>query len=165
MTRFLVPALMLSSLAFSSSAAAAADKDCFVVTAETHPTLGEYSIAEYVGDRACVDFAEPRTYQGIWINEFEGSRYFDGARDLAEVAKMDDRVWFSFDEKTQWPGEARHELYRAYKVIFDGRQARDMKRPPLEGYGHFGMSPGLVLADRVVSIEDIGPAPHWEPGE
>jgi len=34
-----------------------------------------------------------------------------------------------------------------------------MDRPSLNGYGHLGMSPGLVVLDEMLSLEDLGPMP------
>jgi hypothetical protein len=116
---------------------------------------GEYF--EYIGDRDCVVFEDPgRTYHGIWVNEFEGSRYYDKATSIAQVDWHDYRVWFSTDEMTRWPNSAKYPRGHAYRIVFEGRQALDMKRPPLKGYGHMSMFPGLVLADRIISIEDLG---------
>ena len=116
-------------------------------------------IEEYKGDRVCVDFQQPREFQGIWVNQFEGIRFVENARTLADIPTGDgiERVWFTIDEQTRMPAGWRSApLGRAYRVRFRGRAAQDMHRKPLDGYGHFGMSAGLVLVDELFEIEDLG---------
>lgn len=111
----------------------------------------------YIGDRACIDFAPARQITGIWIDEFEGSAFYEGAKNLDDVRKREDRVWLTIDKKSAVPAKfKRMGSMQAYRLTFVGRFARDMKRKPIEGYGHFGMSNGLVLVDRLLSWEDLG---------
>ena len=112
----------------------------------------------YRGDRACVAFDDARSYEGVWVYQFEGSRFYEGATSLADLPEPDPRVWFSTDAETQWPDAPVERSGRAYRVRFVGRQAADMDRKPLFGYGHFGASAGLVLVDRFEQLEDIGSA-------
>lgn len=112
---------------------------------------------QYVGDRACVDFTPARRISGIWIDQFEGSAFYEGAQDLAALGARKDRIWLSFDDGSIIPfGFKRVGSGNAYRLTFVGRNARDMKRKPIEGYGHFGMSAGLVLVDRLVEWVDLG---------
>lgn len=100
---------------------------------------------------------QPREFSGVWLNRFEGSSFHEGARDLK--AARDDRqsIWLSMtDEAAAAPGF--HPLpNHAYRLRFTGRAARDMKARPPFGYGHMGMSAGLVVVDQVAEAVDLGP--------
>ncbi|MBI1682519.1 hypothetical protein [Caulobacter hibisci] len=115
----------------------------------------------YLGDRACVDFAPARTISGVWIDQFEGSSFYEGATSLSDIAGRKHTTWLTLDAQTELPAGfvRKRPTARAYRLTFVGRNARDMDRLPLEGYGHFGVSPGLVLVDRLTVWEDLGPAP------
>jgi hypothetical protein len=114
----------------------------------------------YRGDRVCVDFGPVREIAGIWVDQFEGSRFYEGARDLDEVRKREDKVWLEIDEASVVPAEFKRPGYsHAYHVTFTGRTARDMNRKPMHGYGHLGVSSGLALVDRFTSWKDLG---HFE---
>lgn len=119
-------------------------------------------VLRYIGDRACVDFMPPRQITGVWIDQFEGSSFHENVGDLDGVRGRAHTTWLTIDKASVLPGDfkpARKRPPHAYRLTFVGRTARDMNRKPLEGYGHFGMSPGLVLVDRLLSAEDLGPIP------
>lgn len=112
----------------------------------------------YGGDRKCVSFHPPGEMTGIWVNEFEGSAFYAGAKTLADTRGKKGDVWLSMDGQTVLPANFRRHYGRAYRITIVGRTALDMNRAPLEGYGHMGMSRGLVLVDRVIDSQDLGPA-------
>jgi hypothetical protein len=89
--------------------------------------------------------------RGIWINDFEGSRFIKGARILPHAEEGALQVWLEIDERSVAPAElvSEESLGKAYYIEFKGRPASDMDRYPGEGYGHMGMARGLVLVDRV----------------
>lgn len=122
---------------------------------------GGTRVLVYRGDRTCVDFAERREFGGLWVNEFEGSAWIDGPASIAALPAdwREQRVWFSTDAQTRWPGEISRRYGHVYRVRFIGRATRDMNRKPLEGYGHLGVSRGLVLADEILEFTDLGPLP------
>ncbi len=124
---------------------------------------GGVRILVYDGDRKCVPLREPRTYEGVWINDFEGSRFAENTTDANEVLAQSNRIWFNpYDTLVPLPANFRAYYGHVYRVRFVGREAVDMKRKGLEGYGHFGMSEGLILADQMISIEDITPPERLE---
>ena len=147
-------ALVLLLPILSLAAAAVQDRNdrCYVTE-----TIGGVPVRVYQGDRACVDLTEPREMAGIWINEFEGSRFIEGIEVAEGLTRDGKAVWFSMDDETVRPVGFQPRLGHAYRLTIVGRSAVDMDRPPLEGYGHFGVSPGLVLADEIVAFEDLGP--------
>ena len=119
----------------------------------------------YIGDRACVPFADQRTFEGVWTKIFEGSAFFEGARGLGDMTQRHDSIWLSTDAQTEIPpGLAAARYGHAYRVRFVGKPAKDMHRKPcIDGYGHMGCSAGLVLVDRFIELVDLGPLPQRPP--
>jgi hypothetical protein len=122
---------------------------------------GNSTVVEYKGDRSCVDFGPPRPFIGLWINEFEGSRFVENGTSLADLPRGNkgDSIWLNIDEG-KWLGRWTRRYGHVYRVRFQGRAALDMHRKPLEGYGHFGMSPGLVIVDELAELTDLGEVPR-----
>ena len=126
-----------------------------------HRTVGEGSrqIMVYRGDRICVDTDLPRTYEGVWIDEFEGQSFVEGATTRADLNPAALLPWFNTKEALKpfaKPRGSKGLWYgQLYKVRFVGRQAVDMNRRPLRGYGHFNLRPGLVILDEMLSIEPL----------
>ena len=120
---------------------------------EVHGTV---RVKAYQGDRGCVDFTPPRQMSGIWVNEFEGSAFHDGAQSIADIHGKKGDVWFSLDNQTELPPNFKREYGHAYRITIIGSTAIDMNRKPLHGYGHMNMARGLVLADRIIAMEDLG---------
>lgn len=128
-----------------------------------------YGVFEYLGDRRCLAFEPARTMTGVWVNDFEGSAFYEGARSWAELeAGVRQRPpWFEIDDATVLPSTFRRRYYHAYRITFVGRQAKPRPRDargsppgmpePPGGFGHLGMSTSMVLADRVIRSEDLGP--------
>ncbi|MGQ3046461.1 MAG: hypothetical protein ACT6Q8_15700 [Niveispirillum sp.] len=138
-------------LAVAALPASAAPENCFVP--EVHGTT---RVLVYIGDRKCVELREPETLNGIWINQFEGSVFHEGVDDLAKARTVRSRVWLSMDDQTVKPAGFVPARGHAYQFTIIARKAKGMNRPPLEGYGHFGASAGLVLVDEVVAWKDLG---------
>jgi hypothetical protein len=139
---------MIAALLLLAIAPGAMDH-CFVEEKSNGVT-----VMAYIGDRACVDFKPPRLYHGVFVDHFEGQAYYDGAASLADLKDRHDRVWFSTDSKTRFLVPIPAPRYRggAYRVTFRGREAKDMGRKPLEGYGHMSMSEGVVLVDELKEV-------------
>jgi hypothetical protein len=144
--------VLLTALLFAQAAAAGSKEFCYVE--ERH---NEVRVIRYIGDRACIDFTPPRRVSGIWIDQFEGSSFFEGLTKASQLSGREHTTWLTIDDETVVPDGFKRE-YRGniYHVTFIGRTAKDMNRKPLEGYGHFGMSPGLVLVDRLLEWKNLG---------
>jgi len=114
----------------------------------------------YVGDRKCVDFDYARPMEGIWINSFEGSRFFPNARTSSDIRRSHADIWFTLDQQSVTPTGWTPKKYHWYRIRILGRPAHDMHRSaPKVGYGHLGGSEGLVIVDRLNSVVDLGWAP------
>ncbi len=113
----------------------------------------------YRGDRICVDTDLPRIYEGVWIDEFEGQSFAEGATTRADLDPAALRPWFNTEEALKQftkPRGSKGLWYgQLYRVRFVGRQAVDMNRQPSRGYGHFSLYPGLVILDEMLSIEPL----------
>jgi hypothetical protein len=152
---------MLGLLFLSAAAAAPAegqqaiDSRCW-----TQTRSGAYKMMTYKGDRACVALAPSSQFEGLWVDAFEGSAFYVDALSVDELGKRKDAVWLTIDGKSRVPAWFKPVMNRhVYRLRFLGRAARDMNRPPLEGYGHLGMSPGLILVDDMLQMRDLGPLP------
>ena len=122
-----------------------------------------YGVFEYLGNRKCLEFEPAREMTGVWVNDFEGSAFHEGARSWAEAdARRSERApWFEIDEATALPRSFRRRYYHAYRITFVGRRAKPLPPGPpgvprLPGFGHMGMSASMILADRVIRSEDLG---------
>lgn len=146
--RRVVSGLLLVTVALPVSAA---PESCFVP--EVHGTT---RVRVYIGDRKCVDLREPEILRGIWINQFEGSVFHEGIDDLAKALAVRSPVWLSMDDQSVKPAGFVPARGHAYQLTMVARKAKDMNRPPLEGYGHFNGSAGLVLVDEIVAWKDLG---------
>lgn len=106
----------------------------------------------------CTEFETQREFTGLWINEFEGQRFVEDATSAADIprGRGAHQIWFEVDAQTGMPPEwKRSRGARLYWVRFRGKAAKDMRRKPMEGYGHFGMSSGIVLVDEVLEIRAV----------
>lgn len=129
-------------------------RDCFA-----KEIMNGVSVLRYLGDRKCIDFQPPRIFHGVYVDEFEGQAYYDGATSIEEIRRRGDNVWFSVDDETRFSAHFKGRGFRspAYLVTFRGREATDMDREPLKGYGHMGMSAGVVLVDELIEAKPLGP--------
>lgn len=114
----------------------------------------------YLGDRSCVPLEPPSEQDGLWINAFEGQRFIPDGTKPADVKRRDAGIWFNMHELLTPDLPVRPLTGHVYRVRFVGRMATDMNRKPLDGYGHMSMSPGLVVVDRMIAMEDLGPLPR-----
>ena len=51
-----------------------------------------------LGDRVCVDLQPPRTYEGIWVNDFEGQAFVAGASELRAFDPRRRYPWFNTED-------------------------------------------------------------------
>ncbi len=106
--------------------------------------------------------APPREYVGIYLDEFEGQRFFEGARSLKEVDRRGaDNVWMEINIVALGAafGIKRREPWTAYLVRFDGRKrSRSIAGVHPCGYGHMGASNAEISVDRMLSVQTLGRA-------
>ena len=100
-------------------------------------------------DRACMEQAPVRRISGVWINDFEGSIFIEGARRIEDTRRRSAAPWFGIDNRTEVPRGFRRFYGRAYRVTLYGRRSPVAARPGVRGRR-------AILADRIVSITDVG---------
>jgi hypothetical protein len=141
-----------AALLMASSPQPAGAIDCF--RTEIHNGV---ELRVYLGDRHCIDFNEPREMRGIWLNEFEGSAFIEGAESVEDALPKWKNRWFTIDASTERPKAFQPRRGHAYRLKVVAREVWKDDPPPLGGYGHLGVWPGLILADRITEWEDLGP--------
>ena len=113
---------------------------------------GNLENGQYVGDRQCWPFSEPRRLRGIWLIDLEASLFYPNVSAFSET-KDDGWAWLESDLL-----EARPELLaaaqgagrRVYAVQVEGREAL------CDGdFGHLGMYPRQVIAERFYSMRPL----------
>lgn len=108
----------------------------------------------------CYKMQPARRFRGIWLDEFEGSTFFEGFSDIGKV-KSEIRLrmkkpaaygeWLGWNENRKNPvlsssgGDAR-----LVAIDFVGRKTAYLGR-----YGHMGMSNSEIIVDRVISAQPI----------
>jgi hypothetical protein len=107
----------------------------------------------------CFKMLPAKRFRGIWLDEFEGSIFIDGARDVettkAELrrslaAPVAHREWLGWNDADRDALFPRSSNARLVAVDFIGRRTAYPGR-----YGHMGMSSSEVVVDRVISVRPI----------
>ncbi|MEG8039065.1 hypothetical protein QP166_06770 [Sphingomonas sp. LR60] len=118
-------------------------------------------------DRDCRRFRAPRSFDGVWIDEFEGSRFIEGARSYDEARRRlasDPNVyWLAIDDKSKIAKVVPRRYGTAYRIRLIAREMlpeAGRSRFSLPGFGHMGMWYRSILVDAVESAEVIRAAPE-----
>ena len=105
----------------------------------------------------CYRFSELRNYTGVWLNQFEGSTFIEGAKDLpVQRPPHEQSAWLEFTSSEKlpqlqfYPYDEALGCYpvAAYYVRFTGRER------PGPG-GHFGLSGKEIWAERVLEMRPL----------
>lgn len=107
----------------------------------------------------CYRFDQPRRFKGIWLYEFEGSTFLDGATSVPTKRPADgDTAWLRYDPAKIDP-KPEYDKYTvkrncytiyAFEIEFIGR------RSP-EGHGHFGFFGSEIEVDKMLSAKPLQP--------
>jgi len=108
----------------------------------------------------CFKMEAPRTYRGVWVDEFEGERFIPegasppewprsdpkspGWREQAERARLA-TIWIDasrVERQSRQQGTRRFIEFVGRKTMYPGN------------YGHFGMSGQEIIVDRVISLRN-----------
>ena len=101
-----------------------------------------------------------RVIEGVWLDDFEGQVFYEGARTLADV-RHPATAWIETDfspaVRDRWH-LAGPLCGHAYRVRFVGSFAVRQPTGPmlLGGYGHMGAFENLVVVDRLLVVTDLG---------
>lgn len=102
----------------------------------------------------CYRMLPPQRYQGVWVNEFEGSRFYPDWRTVP-ASRDEARIWLDVERVGLRDLEPNGQ---AYLVEFEGRRTM---YPGL--FGHLGEAEHELIADRIISIRKVGPPPPPPP--
>ncbi len=106
-------------------------------------------------------------YEGVWYDTFEGQEFVDQAMMAAVDAAPHSRVWLEIDRRDALAlanlPERIPEITtpRSYRVRFMGAETLTMnchERDPFgwpSCYGHEGAFPGMVVVERMLSIDAL----------
>jgi hypothetical protein len=106
----------------------------------------------------CLKFEQQRRFKGIWLDQFEGSRFLEGDETLPTVSLSDRKfVWLTENEELEAAAsQVSKDLSciqaTPYRIEFNGRN-RD--GGPM-GAGHASMADADVWVDELISLRQIG---------
>jgi hypothetical protein len=122
--------------------------------------------------RACIALSPDRMYDGLYIDGFEGQFFLEGVHDPNAAHRATD-TWIILRRRdladiVRYPaGYRRPDIYQptVYRLRFRGAEPSDGAcrfgvKPMRLCYGHMGMMPKLVVADRIVSADYVGDLPR-----
>jgi hypothetical protein len=105
---------------------------------------------------------EPRMYSGVWLYQFEGSTFVEGATSRP-VNDVDPKkaAWLDYDPEAMMPGPNYDDYdesagcypIHAFVVRFIGRRTTSAN-----GSGHGGLWGSAVKVDRLLGAKPLGPA-------
>jgi hypothetical protein len=94
----------------------------------------------------CYRMLPRQRYRGVWVNEFEGSRFYPGQSNV-HAARDEARIWLDVERVSLGDLEANGQ---AYLLEIEGR--RTMLPGP---FGHMGSADHELIVDRVISAAPI----------
>ena len=104
----------------------------------------------------CYQMLPAQRYQGIWLDAFEGSEFFEGAKDARDVeAEMTRRtaslelvvgVWVNWPATPASTSDTDSQSGHLFAVEFIGRRTEHAGR-----FGHFGMFQHEMVVDQIIS--------------
>ena len=108
-----------------------------------------------------------RQFSGVWLHEFEGSTFVEGATEIpAARPDYDETDWL---EWTEWPhlerlmdkrlGDEDCYTVQPFFVVFLGRRTHH----PFRGVGHLGLSRTKVTVQTPISAKRLGPSFCYPP--
>ncbi|WP_332785682.1 hypothetical protein [Sphingomonas sp. PB1R3] len=125
-----------------------------------HETINGIDVLAAIPTDECYKMLPPRRFRGIWLSEFEGSRFFEGETNAnAVVAKLraerrdrrfGDEEWLSWKTKPNSIQPLDSEQPRLMLLDFIGR------RTAYRGeYGHMGASDSEIIVDSLIAAKAI----------
>lgn len=121
------------------------------------PTVPAPGSDETGCDRNAIRYTPEREWTGVWVNHFEGSRFFDGATSADKLDWRPPGTWFEDRGNialTSVPMEDRG-YGKAYRIRFIGRRTIDALRGSRCGFGHMGSAGAEIVPTRIISIERL----------
>lgn len=112
----------------------------------------ELSEENFVGKFNCMPYSPPQRLVGVWIVGLESSKFYPDVSTYEETLSLPDEIWLETSEPV--PSEVTEAGQgagtRAYSIAFTGRRSLCEW-----GYGHWGMTPHEVVAQRILSLQPL----------
>ena len=108
--------------------------------------------AKYVGDLKCMPYSPSERLSGVWVIGLEYSGFFPNASSYEETERRADKIWLEAvpSPSAEVTAAGLGAGTRAYAVDLVGRRSLcDFN------YGHMGMSPQQVIAERIVAMRPL----------
>ncbi len=109
-------------------------------------------------DRSAIRYTDEREWDGVWINDFEGSEFIEGATSLAGLRRKVARAWFDDRDRAAFndTGFVPGPFGKVYRIRFTGRRSIDAPPGSRCAFGHMGMSTATIIATRITAMEPLG---------
>jgi hypothetical protein len=103
----------------------------------------------------CFRMTAPQRMKGVWIDEFEASRFVPGARDTTNIDVEPFGIWLNIDrDRSAELNDSSTEL-QAFEIEFIGRQTL------YPGHmGHMGVFEHEVIVDQLISARPVDATPY-----
>lgn len=103
-----------------------------------------------------------RQFTGVYLYEFEGSTFIEGATEIpSERPPYDETDWLDWVEEPRLEALIEDQIgdpdcyeVQPFLITFVGRRTRD----PFRGDGHMGLWRSTVMIDRTISAKRLGPS-------
>jgi hypothetical protein len=131
----------------------------FAPTCSRPEVVGDEVVSVGIPVDECYRMTEPQRMRGVWLDEFEGSRFLPVGPEPAKIGMDELDIWLDV-HKNRVPGlfDRDPDLgFRVLEIEFIGRQTRFPGR-----YGHMGMSEHQVVVERLIAARELPPGPWAE---
>jgi hypothetical protein len=113
---------------------------------------------KFIGELKCLPYSDSKSLRGLWELNLEESAFFPNATSLNEANIRPDRLpaWLEsnlIDRRRELLAAAQGAGRRVYAVEFEGRESLCDNG----GYGHMGLYPKQVIAERFYSMRLLTP--------
>jgi hypothetical protein len=129
----------------------------FAPTCSRLEVEGDETISVGIPVDECYRMTGPQRMRGVWLDQFEGSRFLPGGPELTKTRLDQSDIWLDV-YRNRVPGlfdpEPDSEL-RAMEIEFIGRQTRFPGR-----YGHMGGSEHEVVVEQLIHAREL-PVGPW----
>jgi hypothetical protein len=105
----------------------------------------------------CYKMEPQRRFRGIWLDQFEGSRFYEGLTNVQQVRAAIEARLKQRERSSEWLSFAKEDAStepsptaRLVSVEFLGRRTAYPGR-----YGHMGISGSEVLVDRMIAARSL----------
>lgn len=126
----------------------------FPCTTKEYPLGNKIPATVFHSGPQCWRYDGPRRYNGIWINAFEGSAFYENYTTWPDVGAKE-TGWLSMSSplESSWHLHRQQPMPDVWRISFIGR-----KTVVKGGYGHMGGAYYDITVDRIISASKVDPA-------